>query len=191
VSYLPILVDLAGKRCLVVGHGWGAEEKVRALTDAGADVIHQQGYAPGDLAGYFLVIAATGDPELNGRMWREAEERNILFNAVDHPARCRFIFPAIHRQGDLVLAVSSSGKSPTLASRLRDRFARELGPEYAEFLDLLGELRPEVAQRFRGFEVKKRLWEEMLDSGALDLIRRSDPEGARRLLDSVIERNLG
>ena len=189
MKYLPIFLDLRGKRCVVIGEGYGSADKVALLAEAGADVSREREYRPGMLAGYYLAIAATGNAALNDAIAREAEERNVLFNAVDYPARCRFIFPAVHRQGDLVLAVSSSGKSPALASRVRDRLAPHVGPEYAEFLDLLSEFRPAVAAAFPEFERRRRIWSEMLDSEALDLLRSSQAGAARGILSSILERN--
>ena len=187
--YYPILLRLEGKRCLIVGNGFGADEKAQSLTDAGADVTRQPAFQEGDLEGYFLVVAATGDSTLNGRIWREAERLNILVNAVDDPRHCSFILPAVHRQGDLVVAVSSSGRSPALATRLRDRFASEMGPEYAQFAEMLGELRPAVAARCGDFEQRRRLWYRLVDSEALPFLRQSRQEDARRVLAEMIERN--
>jgi siroheme synthase-like protein len=189
VKYLPIFLDLNGKRCVVIGDGYGAEEKVSLLAEAGAEVSHEREYTPGVLAGYYLAIAATGNASLNDAIWREAEERNVLFNAVDYPARCRFIFPAVHRQGDLAIAVSSSGKSPALASRVRDRIAPLVGPEYAVFADLLAEFRPAVAAAFPEFARRRRIWAEMLDSEALELLRSAQVTAARDVLKSILERN--
>jgi siroheme synthase-like protein len=186
MKYLPIFIDLNGKRCMVIGDGYGAEDKVRLLAEAGAEVFHAREYTPGALAGYYLAIAATGEAALNDEIRREADERNVLFNAVDYPARCQFIFPAIHRQGDLVVAVSSSGKSPALASHVRDLLAELVGPEYSTLLELLSELRPTVAAMHPRFEVRRRVWKEMLDSEALELIRASDAENARALLRSIV-----
>ena len=189
MKYLPIFLDLNGKRCIVIGDGYGAEEKVRLLAEAGAEVFHSHEYKSGALAGYYLAIAATGDAALNDEIRLEADQHNVLFNAVDYPARCQFIFPAIHRQGDLVVAVSSSGKSPALASRVRDLVAERVGPEYSTLLEMLAELRPEVATMHPRFEVRRRVWNELLDSEALEFIRAANPERARALLKSIVERS--
>ena len=93
----PAVLKLEGKRCLVVGNGYGADEKAHGLAAAGALVTRKPDYRPGDLAGYFLVIASTGDPAVTEQIWREAEERGVLCNAVDDAPHCNFILPAIHR----------------------------------------------------------------------------------------------
>lgn len=207
--YYPVLLNLEGKRCAVVGDRWVVEERVRGLLDAGAAVsvispnlrdalkpLHEAGsiqwiprdYRTGDLDGCFLVVAATRDTEVTGRLFRDAESSGVLASAADDEPHCRFTYPAVHRQGDLIVAVSTSGRSPALASRLRDRFARDTGPEYARLLELLGELRSELRERFPDFEDRKHIYYELVDSAALDLLRAGDEHGARELLDSVISR---
>ncbi|HEX8984693.1 MAG TPA: bifunctional precorrin-2 dehydrogenase/sirohydrochlorin ferrochelatase [Bryobacteraceae bacterium] len=205
--YYPVLLNLAGKRCLVLGERWSAEERVFGLLEAGAEVtvrwprlrpalreLWEAGriaweaseYESGALAGYFLAVSATHDAELNRHIWEEAEARGVLLSSVDDTPSSRFIYPAIHRLGDLIVAVSSSGHSPALASRLRDRFASQLGPEYGRLLEILGPLRPEVAARFPEFETRKRLWQRVVDSEVLDHLRSGDERGARHLVDSIL-----
>ena len=207
--YYPVLLKLDGKRCVVIGGGWGTAERVRALLDAGAEVTlvsltadpeteqlaregriqwHAREYQPGDLEAAFLAIACPPDRAGNAAIWAEAEARGIPLNAVDDAPHCSFIFPAIHRQGDLVIAVSSGGKSPALASRVRDRIAREIGPAYARFLEMLGQLRPEVTERFPGFERRREIWYRLVDSRALDLIEAGEPEAALAELRDVLEK---
>ena len=136
----------------------------------------------------FLAIACPPDRARNAEIWAEAGARGIPVNAVDDPPHCSFIFPAIHRQGDLVIAVSSGGKSPALASRVRDRIALEFGPAYARFLDLLGQLRPEVTERFPGFERRREIWYRLVDSRAIDYLNAGEPEAALAELRSVLEK---
>jgi len=207
-AYYPVLLRLEGKRCVVVGGGWGTAERVRALLDAGALVTlispaaepeteqlarqgriqwHAREYRPGDLEAAFLAIACPPDRAGNAGIWAEAEARGIPMNAVDDAPHCSFIFPAIHRQGDLVIAVSSGGKSPALASRIRDRIAREVGPGYGRFLAMLGQLRAEVIERFPGFERRREIWYRLVDSRALELIEAGGPEAALAELRGVLE----
>jgi siroheme synthase-like protein len=207
-AYYPVLLRLDGKRCVVFGGGWGTDLRVRHLLDSGAEVtliapvaspelacLAKQGrirweareYLPGDLEGAFLAIVCPDESSRNAQIWTEAEHRGIPVNTIDDAPHCTFIFPAIHRQGDLVVAVSSSGKSPALATFLRDRIARELGPEYGEFLDLLGQLRPEVIHRFAGFERRRPIWRALVDSGAIEHLRAGDPAAALAELRRVLE----
>jgi len=207
--YYPVSLRLEGKRCVVIGGAQGTAERVRALLDAGAEVtlisvaagpeierLASEGriqwrareYQPGDLADAFLAIACPPDRARNAAVWAEAEARGIPMNAVDDAPHCSFIFPAIHRQGDLVIAVSSGGKSPALASRVRDKIAREIGPSHARFLELLGQLRPEVTARFPGFERRREIWYRLVDSRALDLLEAGEPEAAVTELRSVLEK---
>ncbi|HEY8551858.1 MAG TPA: uroporphyrinogen-III C-methyltransferase, partial [Thermaerobacter sp.] len=110
---------------------------------------------------------------------------------VDDPPHCSFILPAVHRQGDLVVAIGTGGKSPALATRLRDRLARELGPEYATWIALLGSMRPAVAARIPDPDRRRALWYRMVDSEGLALVRRGDVAGARRLLEALLDAAAG
>jgi siroheme synthase-like protein len=205
----PVLLKLEGKRSVVIGGGAETEQRVRSLMDAGAQVeliapvaseemmqLARAGrirwiertYRPGDLEGAFLAVACASDRSRNEEIWAEAEARGIPFNATDDGPHCTFIFPAIHRQGDLVVAISSGGKSPALASRIRDRIAEDLGPEYAEFLDILGRLRPEVTERFPTFERRREIWYRLVDSEAFDRLKAGGREAALAALRSVLDR---
>jgi siroheme synthase-like protein len=183
----PVCLKLTGRRCLVVGSGAEAGSKIRGLRAAGAVVESSLDYEDGCLEGFYLVIAALEGRELNARIAEEAERRGILFNAADDPEHCAFILPAIHRQGDLTVAVSSGGKSPAVARRLRDWIAREAGPEYSKLLRLLGELRPEVAARYPDFEERRQVWASIAQSGALDLFRQGQAEAAQALVRNLVK----
>ena len=151
MAYYPVMLDLRGRRVLFVGGGWETEAKVRGLLEAGAEVtllspfehpgleplVHsgriswlRRGYRRGDLAGFRLCFAHPPDRSLNALIAREARERGVWLNAVDDPAHCDFILPAVHRQGDLVIAVSTGGAAPALGVRIKQRLAEEYGPEY-------------------------------------------------------------
>jgi uroporphyrin-III C-methyltransferase/precorrin-2 dehydrogenase/sirohydrochlorin ferrochelatase len=208
MSFYPVFLQLQGRRGVVVGGGAVAEQKVVGLLEAGARVtvvspdltwkledlaatgaieLRRRGYRRGDLAGAFLAIAATDDRSVNADVWAEAEQGGILLNAVDDLPHCSFIAPAVHRAGDIAVAVSTGGKSPALAVRLREQIGALIGREYAEFLDLLGELRPAVAARVPDHTVRTRLWYEIVDSDAVDYVRRRDLAGARRRIQELVD----
>jgi len=205
--YYPVLLDLRGRRVVVIGGGTVAEGKVAPLIEAGADVtviapvltpglsltvrerklthLARQ-YAPGDLIDAHLAIAATDDPEVNHAVHAEAEDRRIPINVVDDPPYCGFILPSIMRQGDLVVAVSTSGNAPALAVRIRERLERELGEEYGQFLELAGSIRVPLAARFPDFQIRKRLWYRLVDSDVLALLRAGDAARARERIAEIM-----
>jgi precorrin-2 dehydrogenase / sirohydrochlorin ferrochelatase len=161
-SLFPMFVKLEGRRCLVVGAGKVGEPKIRGLIETGARVhvialeaseaVHQwaragkitlevRGFAPADLDGIFLAIVATASRDLNSSIYREAEQRGILCNVVDVPEYCDFYYPAVVRRGDLQIAISTNGQSPSLAQKLRQQLERQFGPGYARWVAELGETR--------------------------------------------------
>ena len=205
--YYPVLLDLRGRRSVVVGGGPIAEGKVAPLVDGGAAVtvvapdltaglaaLAREGrfthvarpYAPGDLEHAYLAIAATDDPEVNHAVHAEAEAKGVLVNVVDDPPYCGFILPSILRRGDLVVAVSTSGNAPALAVRVRERLERELGDEYARFLALAGSIRTPLAERYPDFQIRKRLWYRLVDSDVLALLRSGDETRARERIADVM-----
>jgi len=204
--YYPVLLDLRGRRAVVVGGGTIAEGKVAPLVEGGAVVTiiapeltpglvilaragrfaHlNRAYLPGDLEDAYLAIAATDDPEVNHAVHAEAEAKGVLINVVDDPDYCGFILPSILRRGDLVVSVSTSGSAPALAVRVRERLERELGDEYARFLALAGSIRAPLAARYPDFQVRKRLWYRLVDSDILALLRAGDEERARERLAEI------
>ena len=177
-SLFPMFVKLAGRRCLVVGGGKVAEGKAESLLTSGAAVVvvapevtdkiaawayeqrlvwHTRRFQPSDLDGSFLVIAATGADALNESVFREAGVRGILCNAVDEPERCHFYYPAVVRRGRLQIAISTSGLSPALASRLRQELEQQFGPEYERWLEELGAMRRETLARRTDAHGRNRL----------------------------------
>ncbi|MCS7068200.1 MAG: bifunctional precorrin-2 dehydrogenase/sirohydrochlorin ferrochelatase [Meiothermus sp.] len=202
--YYPVMLNLRDRPVLFVGGGWETEAKVRGLLAVGARVTlispyeHpgleplvqegrlcwlRRGYQRGDLAGFSLVISHPTDKSLNAEVAREARERGLWLNAVDDPAHCDFILPAVHRQGDLTIAVSTGGAAPALGVRIKQKLAGEYGPEYAEYLRLLRSFRSIVAATFpEDFEARKAAWYRMVDSAALELLRTGELEAARETL---------
>ena len=206
----PVFLDLAGKAVLVAGGGPMAEEKVLALLETGAKITLmaqevtaklaalasaeridwvRTPYADGEMLGYALVISAL-DRAANARLFREAESRGILFNAVDDPKHCRFIFASTHRSGDLTLAISTNGHAPALAVRLRERLAGEIGPEYGEFLELAEKIRPAIGAQIGEFTRRKALWYRLIDSPALALLRAGRKREAESLLKNILAEEL-
>ena len=120
-------------------------------------------YQEGDLAGAFLVIAATDDPAVQERVHAEAEARNILLNVADVPKWCNFILPATARRGDLAISVSTAGKSPALASTLRQALEVQFGPEYGVLVDILGALRDTVLASGKPHAENKLIFARLAD----------------------------
>ena len=187
----PIFLDLSGRLCVVVGAGPLAEEKVRALTDAGARVRHLTAEpGPDELQGAFMAISALDDPEANRRLFERAERHGVLFNALDDPAHCRFYFPAVHRQGALVVALSTSGHCPALAVRLKDAFARKLGPEYAAFLRLAASVRGRIRHSGLDFAARRRLWYRLVDGAALAELRAGRAQQAAAIFEATLDEEI-
>ncbi len=121
-----------------------------------------------DLDGVFLVIAATSSREVNGTIFREAQQRNILCNVVDDPEYCDFYYPAVVRRGDLQLAISTNGHSPALAQRIRRELEIQFGPEYGEWLEELGKIRQQLFARGMNPDDRRRLLHELASREAFE-----------------------
>jgi precorrin-2 dehydrogenase/sirohydrochlorin ferrochelatase len=193
VRYYPICLDISGKRCVVIGGGNVAERKVERLLACGARVevvgkeltpalaawkgdgriIHREAdFEEAHLAGASLVIGATDDETVNGRVAQSARARGIPVNIVDDPARCDFILPSVVERGDLVIAVSTGGKSPALARKIREELEGVYGMEYAILLEILGELRDRVIASGSSSAENGERFAAVVRSGILDDIRR-------------------
>lgn len=205
----PVALRLGGLSVIVIGGGYGSGRRVRDLMDVGATVtliaadwpddlpadlrhtapgnfawIHR-GYQNGDLAGVSLVVSCPADKADNAAIWQEAQLRGLFMNAIDDPSHGNFTFPAIHRQGDLSIAVSTAGKSPCLAVALRNRIAAQIGPEYGVFLDLLGEIRGAVVAAVARFADRLQIWQRLIASDALQDVRAGQIEQARARLNDT------
>jgi precorrin-2 dehydrogenase/sirohydrochlorin ferrochelatase len=150
-------LDLTGRRCLVVGRGAMAEEKVEGLRACGADVVVAEQYEPALLDDVWLVVVANGDGE---RIFADANRRRIFCNVADVPHLCSFILPALHRRGPITVAVSTAGASPALAQWLRDRFAAQVGFEHEQLAGELQRIRPWVKQNLHTYEERRDYFRE-------------------------------
>jgi uroporphyrin-III C-methyltransferase/precorrin-2 dehydrogenase/sirohydrochlorin ferrochelatase len=191
VRYYPVFLDLAEQPCIVLGDGKFAVEKVAALREAGASVrvISNRDYRPGALTGARLVVDASEDPEINRLSWEEAEAAGILINVVDRPAQCRFIAPAIVRRDPLLIAISTSGESPYLASALRARIERWLGREWGPFVALVGNVRRQLRKRGVPIPEQTRVYRRIVNSDVRNLLRRGRPDDAAHLAVAIGQAN--
>jgi uroporphyrin-III C-methyltransferase/precorrin-2 dehydrogenase/sirohydrochlorin ferrochelatase len=187
VKYYPVFLDLAGQLCIVLGDGKFAVEKASALREAGANVrvISARDYRPGCLAGARLVVDASEDEEVNRLTWQEAEAAGILINVVDRPAQCRFIAPAIVNRDPLLVAISTSGESPFLASMLRARIERWLGREWGPFVELVGEVRRRLRKQGLPIAEQTRVYRRLLNSDVRSLLHARRTPEANRLAGGI------
>ena len=200
-SLYPAFLKLAGRRCVVVGGGAVAERKVRGLLAADADVlvvapeatpaldelavrrairVEQRPYRTGDLAGAFLVVAATDSRVVNETIVRDAWAVGALVNVVDDPAACDVTVPAIVRRGDVTLAISTGGRSPGFARYLREELEDWLSDERLALLDLVADVRAEL--RAAGANPGPERWRQAVRSNILEGLITSDRAAARRSL---------
>ncbi len=182
MDMFPIFLKLDGRRVLVVGAGTVAEGKIRGLLEARASiqvvapeaVLQVQKWAwegvvewkarafqPSDLDQVSLVIAATSSSELNAQVLKEAQARRVLCNAVDDPENCDFYYPAVVRRGDLQIAISTNGRSPALAQRLRRELEEQFGPEYEEWVEELGRAREQLTVQKLDTEPRRKLLHQL------------------------------
>ena len=211
MRYYPAFLDLHGKKVLIVGGGAVAQRKIETLFEYGAVIdVAARDLTPAlkefetegrirfvgsqfhedQMDRAFLVIAATDDPEMNRKVSLAAGERNIPVNAVDQPSDCTFIVPSILRRGDLVIAVSTSGKSPALARRLREQLEGMFGEEYRAYVRLMGEVRDNVLSGDYPPERKGEILRELIDSDLLDAIRLGDRIRVASTLKRILRTDL-
>ncbi|MGA1844189.1 MAG: bifunctional precorrin-2 dehydrogenase/sirohydrochlorin ferrochelatase [bacterium] len=205
--YYPISIDLENADCLVVGGGAVAERKVQTLLSCGARVtlvspevtpriaemastgeitLKRRCYTKGDCRGMWTVIVATDSDETNREVAREAKEGRCLINVVDQPLLSNFIVPATLRRGDLQISISTNGKSPALARRIRERLEGEFGPEYAQFLDLVDGVRERVLAAIPDPEKRREIFYRIVDSDLLQLLKEGKTHEAQRRLEELV-----
>ena len=207
MRYYPIHLDIQDRNCLVVGGGGVGTRKVKTLLKCGAKVtvvspeisdrlqnlaqsarltLKPRPYRTEDIEGMFLVIGASDDETLNRQISSDAERRNTLCNIADRPEKCNFILPSILRRDDLVITVSTSGRSPALAKKLRKNLERRFGPEYGDFLKLMGAIRSKRLSQAHEPEVHKPLFEQLIDSNLIALIQEGKTEDINALLFEIL-----
>jgi len=207
MGFYPVFVELAGKKVVVVGGGKVASRKVAALLECGADIyLAGRALAPelqemvekerirflgkefdeGFLEEAFMVIAATDNTALNHRISNCARERRVLVNAVDQPPDCDFIVPSIIRRGDLLIAISTSGKSPAMARRIRKGLETQFGQEYEAFLAMMGRLRKEVLSLGLSQAENSRIFKEIVDADLLKDFSQGISEETKACLKSIL-----
>ena len=201
----PVNLLVTGRRCVVVGAGRIAARKIEPLLEAGADVtvvapdvgetvrawagegrirLVERPFTEADVDDAWLVITATDDPEVNRAVFEAGEARRIFVNSADDPANCSFTLMSVVRRGDIVVTIGTNGRSPALATFLKDHVRDEMGPEYETLLELLSEAREEMRSAGRSSEDAD--WRAAIDSGILELIREGRESEAREQLRSCL-----
>jgi precorrin-2 dehydrogenase/sirohydrochlorin ferrochelatase len=181
MTLFPMMIKLAGRKCVVIGAGKVAATKVEGLLSSGARVVvigpkavrricnranagklvwRRRRFSPHDLRGAFLAIAATDSPSTNESVFRFCQAHKVLCNSVDDPEHCDFFYPAVVRRGPLQITISTSGRSPALAARLRMELGRQFGPEWSALVEQLGKKRQEILRLPQSTQ-RKRLLKEI------------------------------
>ena len=207
MRYYPVNLDILNRKCLIVGGGSVGTRKVLTLLDCGAIVTvvspdateklleladngsirrEKRSYLASDLDGMFLVIGATDDEELNRQISADAEKLNMLCNIADRPEVCNFILPAIVNRGDLVISISTSGKSPAFAKKLRKELEKQFGVEYSEFLRLMGAIREKLLSEKHEPEAHKHLFEQLIKSDLVEMIKNNRKEDINSLFFDIL-----
>ncbi|MDD3268204.1 MAG: bifunctional precorrin-2 dehydrogenase/sirohydrochlorin ferrochelatase [Syntrophomonadaceae bacterium] len=203
----PIYLDLSGKHCLVIGGGPVAERKVENLLEyevniklvspqveirikqwaqEGTIVWLPREFEELDLEGIFMVFVATNDGLVNQRAVELCRQRGILANAVDDPPNCDFFIPSIIRHDSLVVAISTEGKSPLFARKLREELEEVITAEYGEFVDILGDLRIRIKDSVPDIELRRKMFENLVNSDILNLLKAGENEKARERIEECM-----
>lgn len=206
--YYPMMLDIKGRTCVVVGGGDVAARKVEMLVECGAVVkavaprldaslnplidsgklIHINGeYAKGHLKGAALAIGATDNEKVNRAVYDDAVEIGIPVNIVDVPEICNFIVPSVVERGDLIIAISTSGKSPAMAKNIRRKLEKEFGQEYEDILKLLGDIRPILMEREPDLKKRMAILTGIVNSDLLERLRSGEKPSAEEIVTEALK----
>lgn len=207
MRYYPINLDIRNRVCVVVGGGEVATRKVNMLLRCGAAVrvigpnvtdelkelsrsgkidLKQRGYQSSDAdENIFLIFGATDNADINRQVREDAERMKILCNIADNPDISQFTLPAVVNQGDLILSISTSGKSPALSRIIRMELEQTFGPEYAECLEIMGKIRENLLKKGHDPDSHRRLFRSVLDKGLIQLLKEENSAGVRALLTEI------
>jgi len=196
-SLFPMFLKLEGRQCLVVGAGKIGEPKIAGLLETGAVIrvvsldasaavrdwaregkieLELRAFSSDDLDGAFLAVVATNSRSLNELVYHEAQRRRVLCNVVDVPDLCDFFYPAVVRRGDLQIAVSTAGQSPSLAQKIRQQLEKQYGPAYVEWVAELGATRKLILASDLDKERKLDLLHSLASREALEAALAELPE---------------
>lgn len=186
MSYFPFMIELNNERCLIAGGGTVAYRKVCSMLEFGAVVtvvspefcpellelaehparltLIKRCVQPQDIDGAFVVIMATDDEKVNHEMAELCRQQRILVNVVDVKADCGFYFPAIIRDKEVVISVSTGGQSPVLAGTIKRNIESHLGRSYGDIAERMGELREQIKAQIDGEEERKKAFQQMVRS---------------------------
>jgi len=207
VSFYPVNLQIANRLCMVVGGGSVAERKVLGLLSAGAcvtvlspevtpqlaeliaqkKIIHMdRTYGEGDLAGFFIAICATNNGAVNQLIAQEASKLGILVNVVDAPELGNFSVPSKITHGDLLITISTGGKSPALAKMLRKELAERYGPEYGTYLDLVAVARVKMKKNMQLSKEREAFWRQTIDQESINLLKEGKIQEAEAKINNAI-----
>ena len=204
--YYPLFLDIAGRKCVVIGGGGVAERKVTMLLkfkasvtviapvvtnrlslldDSGAIHIHRRGYRKGDLDNAVIVFACTDDRETNGRVKTDAAGR-IPVNVVDKPRECDFIVPAIVKKGDVTIAISTSGLLPLASKKMRQTIEKTVMKDYAAYTRIIGSFRQHLMKTVADGSKRKAIMKAV---GKMDMqeIIRAGKRGMKKILGDMVK----
>lgn len=208
MGYYPIVLEMKDRQVLVVGGGSVALRKIELLLETGALVtvispqvceeierlndegrlvVERRTYTKGDVSGYSLVIAATDDRRVNAEVSKNAQDAGIPVNVVDDPELCTFIAPAVVRRGNLIVSITTAGCAPALSKRVREVVESCLGDEYGVLSDIMAEVRGRAKRELPDIASRERVYQRILDSCVLDMIREGREAEARNLAFSILK----
>jgi precorrin-2 dehydrogenase/sirohydrochlorin ferrochelatase len=200
-QYYPVFLDIAGKKCIIVGGGKVAERKCLPILAAGArvtiispkitSVLEKQrekgmlrhigrNYRTGDIRSAFVVIVATDSEEINRKVVSDARAEGVLLNVVDNPSLCNFIVPSVLRRGALTIAVSTGGVSPAMARTIRKRLEGLYGTDFSKYLSFLKDIRIEVMEEIQDKRRRGLLLKELASDGILQVLMQNGFQTARK-----------
>ncbi|MCP4023573.1 MAG: bifunctional precorrin-2 dehydrogenase/sirohydrochlorin ferrochelatase [Desulfobacteraceae bacterium] len=206
MKYYPIYLDVKDKPCLIVGGGSVGARKAFCLVKCGAKVkivskafskafegdipsemvLETKRYEKSDLENIFLVFAATNDAQLNRRVSNDSKARNILCNIADSKSLSDFILPSVVDKGNLILTVSTSGKSPAMAKKIRRDLEKQFGKEYERFLFLMGRIREELFKKEHAPEKHHKIFNTLIEKELLTFVAKNDERTINRILEEVL-----
>ena len=210
MPYYPIFLDLNNQNVIVVGGGEVAERKIKNLLIYGCTIYissphltpHLQQLVSAkkihhisdeSLDAYmdtaFMVIAATDDSEVNSKIATQAKKHGLLINAVDQPKDCNFIMPSIVKRGNLQIAISTAGKSPALAKKIRKELQNTFTPEYDLLTELLGIIRTKLLSLNQSSSENKVIFQQLVEANLLEMITHKNWEGIQTTLHSILGKN--